>query len=68
MPIKDYKCPRCFREKDNELTLKMEEKIVCECGQVMISKVCAPALGNMGANGTSVPQEQGIPESWVENN
>lgn len=67
MPIFDYNCD-CGAIKMDEFVLKYDKKVLCECGKDMKKAVSAPALGNMGANGISIPKEQNVSTSWVDEN
>lgn len=67
MPIFDYSC-ECGTTKVNEFVRKHDDKVLCECGKQMKKGISAPSLGNMGANGISVPTEQNVSTSWVDEN
>lgn len=68
IPIFDYGCNSCGAIKADEFVLKHDEKVPCDCGETMTKRVSAPALGNMGANGISIPTEQNVSSSWADEN
>lgn len=51
MPIYDYKC-NCGKLVKDRLA-KWDEKVKCECGQVMQRLLSAPKAGNMDKYGRS---------------
>jgi len=53
MPIYDYVCPSCGKEKKDELVRNFCTEVKCECGEVMTQSVSAPYVGGMDQYGRS---------------
>lgn len=53
MPIYDYKCPSCGKEKNDELVRSFCSEVKCDCGEIMNQKISAPNIGGMDEFGRS---------------